>query len=211
MECKNKHFRHILLFYFCKGKKAAEAHKEICEVYGVDCITDRTCQNWFKKFRSGDFSLKDDQRSGRPTEVDDNDVLRAEVEANPCQTIEDLSNTLNQPWSTIHEHLQEIRKVSRAGVWVPHNLSGENKANRSTTCNLLLQRYNTEAFFDHLIIEAEKWVLYDNKKFENLDDIQNALSRYFAQKPIDFYRSGIENLHTRWQKVVDNEADYIID
>lgn len=48
------------------------------------------------------------------------------------------------------------------------------------------------------------------QKFENLDDIQNALSRHFAQKPIDFYRSGIENLHTRWQKVVDNEDDYII-
>ena len=46
------------------------------------------------------------------------------------------------------------------------------------------------------------------KKFENLDDV---ISRYFAQKPIDFYRSGIENLHTRWQKVVDNEGDYIID
>jgi len=46
---------------------------------------------------------------------------------------------------------------------------------------------------------------------KNLDDVQNAISRYFAQKPIDFYRSGIENLHTRWQKIVDNEDDYIID
>ena len=64
-------FRHILLFYFRKGKKAAEAHKEICEVCGVHCLTERTCQNVFKKFRSGDFSLKDDQRSGRPSEVDD--------------------------------------------------------------------------------------------------------------------------------------------
>ncbi|KOX74514.1 Histone-lysine N-methyltransferase SETMAR, partial [Melipona quadrifasciata] len=35
------------------------------------------------------------------------------------------------------------------------------------------------------------------KKFENLDDVQNAISRYFAQKPINFYRSGIKNLHTR--------------
>ena len=39
MERKNKHFRHILLFYFRKGKKAAEAHKEICEVYGVNYLT----------------------------------------------------------------------------------------------------------------------------------------------------------------------------
>ena len=56
MECKNKHFRNILLFYFRKGKKAAEAHKEICEVYGVNCLTECTRQNLFKIFRS----LKDD-------------------------------------------------------------------------------------------------------------------------------------------------------
>ncbi|GFT81855.1 histone-lysine N-methyltransferase SETMAR [Trichonephila clavipes] len=70
----------------------------------------------------------------------------------------------NQPWLTIQEHLQQIGKTNRAGVWVPHNLSEENRANRSTTCNLLLQRYNTEPFFDRLITADEKWVLYDNPK-----------------------------------------------
>ena len=49
------------------------------------------------------------------------------------------------------------------------------------------------------------------KKIDDLHDIQNDISRYFAQKPIYFHRSGIENLHTRWQKVVDNESGYIID
>ncbi|GFX23278.1 histone-lysine N-methyltransferase SETMAR [Trichonephila clavipes] len=61
--------------------------------------------------------------------------VRAQVEAHPCQTIEELSNALNQPWLTIQEHLQQIGKTNRASVWVPHNLSEENRANRSTTCN----------------------------------------------------------------------------
>lgn len=68
--------------------------------------------------------------------------IHSEVEANPCQTIEQLSNTLNQPWSAIQEHFLQISTASRAGVWVPLNLSGENKVNRSTTCNLSLQRHN---------------------------------------------------------------------
>ena len=76
MECKKKHFRHILLLYFRKGKKAAEAHKEICEVYGVNCLTERTSQNSFKKCRSGD-----DQRSGRSSEVDD-DIMKTIIESN---------------------------------------------------------------------------------------------------------------------------------
>lgn len=54
-------------------------------------------------------------------------MLRAEVEANPCQTIiEELSNTFNQSWPTIQEHLQQIAKVSYCG---PHNMFEENKAN----------------------------------------------------------------------------------
>ena len=81
MECKNKNFPHILLFYFRKGKKAAEAHKEIREVYGVNCFTERTCQNLFNKFRSGDFSVKDDKCSGRRSEVD-NDIMKAVIETN---------------------------------------------------------------------------------------------------------------------------------
>lgn len=335
------HIRHCMLFEFHKGTGATTATKNICDVY-PGALDVRKCQRWFSKFKSGNFDLSDSHRPGRPATLD-NDVLRAQVEANPCQTIEELSSTLNQPWSTIQEHLQQIGKVSRAGVWVPHNLSEENKANRSTTCNLLLQRNKTEAFFDRLITGDEKWVLYDNpkrkrqwlsqnesprstakpglhpkkallcvwwsirgivhlellkygqtvnsdlyceqldrlnqslvekcpaivnrrgvilqhdnarphcakrtlekinglgwevlphpayspdiapsdfhlfrslqhflsdKKFENLEDMQIAICRYFAQKPIDFYRSGIENLQTRWQKVVDNEGDYIID
>ena len=34
MEYKNEHFRHILFFYFRKGKNAAQAAKKIRDVYG---------------------------------------------------------------------------------------------------------------------------------------------------------------------------------
>ncbi|GFS85424.1 histone-lysine N-methyltransferase SETMAR [Trichonephila clavipes] len=46
-------------------------------------------------------------------------LLRAQVDANPRQTIEELLNALNQPWSTIQEHLQQIGKTNRADEkWV---------------------------------------------------------------------------------------------
>ena len=34
MECKNEHFRHILVSYFRKGKNAAQATKKLRDVYG---------------------------------------------------------------------------------------------------------------------------------------------------------------------------------
>ena len=71
MECKNKHFRHILLFHFREGKNGVQAAKKLRDVYGEEVLKDRQYRNCFDKFRSGNFSLKDEQRSGRPNEVDD--------------------------------------------------------------------------------------------------------------------------------------------
>ncbi|GFX98838.1 histone-lysine N-methyltransferase SETMAR [Trichonephila clavipes] len=70
-------------------------------------------------------------------------LLRVQVEANPCQTIEELSTAINQPWLTIQEHLQQIGKTNRAVALVLHNLSEENRPNRSTACNLLLTVQNS--------------------------------------------------------------------
>ena len=48
-------------------------------VYGEKSLTERQYQNWFARFRSGDFDLKDAPRSGHPTGVDD-DKIKAMIE-----------------------------------------------------------------------------------------------------------------------------------
>ena len=71
-----QHFWHIMLCYFKKGKNTTETKKKkkICTVYGEGAVTDRTCQKWFAKFHAGDFSLDDAPQSGRPVEVDSNQI-----------------------------------------------------------------------------------------------------------------------------------------
>ena len=76
MEIPDVNFRHILLYYFRKGKNAVQARKKLHAVYGEKSLTERSCQNWFARFRFGDFHLKHAPRSGRPTEVD-NDKIKA--------------------------------------------------------------------------------------------------------------------------------------
>ncbi|KAL6419784.1 hypothetical protein ACFW04_011200 [Cataglyphis niger] len=63
------HIRHCMLFEFSQG-------------YAIDAFVN--AKGGFLRF--GNFDLSDSYRPGRPTTLD-NDMLRAEVKANPCQTI----------------------------------------------------------------------------------------------------------------------------
>ena len=63
MEIREGHFRHILLFYFRKGKNAAQAPRKLCGVYSDECLSERQCQKWFVCFRSGNFDVKDELNS----------------------------------------------------------------------------------------------------------------------------------------------------
>ena len=58
----------------------------------------------FKKFLSGDFSLKDVQRSGGPFEVDD-DIVKAIIESNRHITVREIAKQLYVPHTTIENCL----------------------------------------------------------------------------------------------------------
>jgi transposase len=73
--------RVLLRHYWKQNLKATEAVKKICEVEGEDVISNRTAQNWFKRFNDGDTSLEDEPRSGSPVTVD-SEALREAVGAN---------------------------------------------------------------------------------------------------------------------------------
>ena len=49
------------------------------------------------------------------------------------------------------------------------------------------------------------------KTFKDIDAIKSGLSSFFASKSSDFFKDGIEKLMTRWQMVIDNDGEYIID
>ena len=133
MECKISIFG---TFYFCfrKCKKTAEVHKGIREVYGVNCLTGRTCQNLLKKFRSGDFSLKDGQHSGRPSEVDD-DIMKAIIESNRHITVREIAKQLNVSHATIENHIRRLGHVKKLDIWVPHKLKEIHLTQRINICD----------------------------------------------------------------------------
>ena len=52
-------------------------------MHGEGAVTDRMCQKWFVKLRVGDFSLEDAPQSGRPAEVE-SDQIKTLIENNQC-------------------------------------------------------------------------------------------------------------------------------
>ena len=71
------------------GCKAVETTHEISNVFGPGTANECTTQWWFKKFWKGDESLEDEEHSGRPQELDNNQ-MRAVIEANPLKLREKL-------------------------------------------------------------------------------------------------------------------------
>ena len=61
--------------------------KKIC---AVGREGDQTCQKWFSKFHAGDFSLDDAPQSGRPVEVDSNQIETL-IENNQCNTMRKIA------------------------------------------------------------------------------------------------------------------------
>ena len=73
------HIRHCILYEFKKGSKASQAARNIRSVYKNEAPGIQTCQQWFKQFKSGNFTLEASLQSRRPSSVPLK-VLKAVVE-----------------------------------------------------------------------------------------------------------------------------------
>ena len=110
-----------MLFQYDTGCTARAARNHICSVYG-EVVATRMVQKWFKRFREGNRNLEDEERTGRPTEVDANNLLTL-IEEDPRLSTKELARQLNCNFSTVARHLEKFGKTCRSGKWVPHKLS----------------------------------------------------------------------------------------
>ena len=109
------HFRHLMLYESRKGSSVTIATNNICAVYGENALSSRTCRKWFHRFKAGNFCLQDEERSGRPSQTDE-DIIRDLVEKSRSLTVQEMSNVLKIPKSTIHRCLKKMGLVSKLDV-----------------------------------------------------------------------------------------------
>ena len=93
-------------------------------------MTDRMCQKWFAKFCAGNFSLDDAPLSGRPVEVD-SDQIETIIENNQCYTTWEIADILKISKSSVENHLPQLGYVNCCDICVPHKLSKKKKKKTS--------------------------------------------------------------------------------
>ena len=142
--------------------KAAKTTCNINNAFGPGTSNEHTVQWWFKKFCKGHKSLEDEEHSGQPSQVD-NDQLRAVTEADPLTSTQEVAKEPNIDYSTIIQHLKQIGKVKKLDKWVPHDLTA-NQRNRHFEMLSSHNLHNNEPFLDWIVSCDKKWILYNNRQ-----------------------------------------------
>jgi len=106
------HFRHLMLFYFRKGKNTAQTAKKICIVFGNNAVAESLVRKWFTHFRNSNFDLENRERSGRPAVIDDDQILTL-IENDPRHTTRDIAEVLHISHISVIRHLKTLRYINR--------------------------------------------------------------------------------------------------
>ena len=100
----------ILLFEYLKGHRGTEALRNIGGIIPRDIVFDHDAQLWFRRFREQQFGLDDLPRSGRPSEVDDEQLLEV-VEGESTLSVRCCAALLGFSHITVERHLKELGKT----------------------------------------------------------------------------------------------------
>mgnify|MGYP003334104996 CR=1 FL=1 len=162
-EPTKNHLREVLLFLFNSKESAAASHRMLQKTYGEHAPSIKSCEYWFRRFRSGDFDTSDKERPGQPKIFEDEE-LKSLLDQDACQTQDELAKSLNVDRTTISKRLKALGMIQKQGNWVPYELKARDVERRFFVCEQLLQRQKRKGFLHRIVTGDEKWIRYDNRK-----------------------------------------------
>lgn len=160
---KKQHLREVLLGHFFSKKTAAESHRLLEEVYGENSLARRQCFEWFARFKSGDFDIRDKERPGQPKKFEDAELQQL-LDEDSCQTQEQLAELLGVTQQALSLRVKALGYIHKQGNWVPYELKPRDIERRFCMSEMHLMRHKKKSFLHRLITGDEKWIRYDNPK-----------------------------------------------
>lgn len=160
---KKEHLREVMLHYFLMKKSAAETARILGGVYGDHAPSEKICQRWFGRFRSGDFDVNDKERPGQPKKFEDAELEDLLAE-DPRQSQGMLAVRLGVGRRTVGDRLKALGKIHKEGRWVPHDLNDRQMEKRKMMAEMLLVRQERKSILYRIVTGDEKWIYFDNPK-----------------------------------------------
>jgi hypothetical protein len=110
---------------FLLAKTAAETVTMFREAFKEKALSPARVYKWFSRFKSGDMSLEDQPRSGRPSTSRTDENIRKIRDATMFdrrRTIDELEALTGVSWCSCQRILTEVRpELWRSGEWLLHH------------------------------------------------------------------------------------------
>lgn len=172
--CSSCEIRSVIRFLTARGYNAAEIHRQLCETYGPNAMSDGKVRQWCREFKEGRSNVHDEQRSGRRSVRTDDLVERvnAKVRDNRRFTIRSISADFPEVSRTtllrIVTDTLSYRKL--CARWVPKTLTDADKDHRMGCARAFLDRFSREGedFLSRLVTGDETWITLDNRESPEL-------------------------------------------
>ena len=157
-------YRAVIRYLYLKGKTGQEMHCELTNDYGSSAPLYAQVKFWVGEFKRSRTSLKDETRSGRPSDATDEEMCnKVRVYSDRRIKVEEIANALHishgSVSTTLHDRLGMHKLTAR---WVPKSLSDEQMATRASVYSALLRRFRSKEddYISRLVTADETWVHY---------------------------------------------------
>ena len=151
-----------------------------------------TVRSWKKKFESGEESIKNAPKSGKPKFASRKEIvskIKEIIEGDVRFTVRDIARKVGISLSTVHFILKKHLKVRKIFArWVPHLVTDEQNRQRAKVAKKLLQMFQTcdKKQFGNVVTGDENWVYY----FEPVRKVSNKIwTTKHSRRPIIAKRS----------------------
>lgn len=158
--------RSYIYYEYMGGKTAIEAYKSLQQLPPQWRVSRNTVKRWYKRFSSGDHSLNDHKKTGRPITVDTTKIFNL-IELEPTLTSTELAAQVGCSRSTANHYLNKKGYTWKYAKWIPHELTPKN----------LKKRYDISVR-NILTIDANDL----NKRLVTMDETMICFKNYRRQK-----------------------------
>ena len=82
----------------------------LLNTYGEATLSERTCREWFQRYKNGDFDVVDRHGAGKEKFFEDSE-LEALIAENSCQTQEELAESSGVTQEAIWKSLKAMEMI----------------------------------------------------------------------------------------------------